>query len=63
MLNINVAINPGHENAGACLLCDLLGIRLKGNSKRPVSPTEICTYLIRMLRLTHLADIVIVISH
>ena len=32
---------PGHGNAGACLLCDLLGIRLKANSKRNMQPPDL----------------------
>ena len=48
-LILKLKLIPGHGNAGACLLCDLLGIRLKANSKRPVSPTEICNHLTRMV--------------
>ena len=41
--------SPEHGNARACLLCDLLNIRLKSESKRSFSPTDICSHLNRML--------------
>ena len=47
--SLKLKLIAGHGNAGVCLLCDLLGTRLKANSKGPVSPTEICNHLTRMV--------------